>query len=115
MIILGLNIAVSNYHFRLKYCLNKNKTQEVCDKAVDDFLAALKFVPDLFLTSKMIGKLRNALFADDDIIFFDEDSDNVTLRWLFLVCILIRLTLMTLIFMKIILNLFSFQIFGLAQ
>ena len=87
----------------------------MCDKAVDDFLAALKFVPDLFLTSKMIRKLRNALFADDDIIFFDEDSDNVTLQWLFLVCILIRLTLMTLIFMKIILKLFSFQIFGLAQ
>ena len=27
-------------------CPNKYKTQSMCDKAVDDCLAALKFVPD---------------------------------------------------------------------
>ena len=32
-------------------------TQQMCDKAVDDFLAALKAVPDWFITSKMIKKL----------------------------------------------------------
>ena len=41
------------------------------DKAVDDFLPALKFVPDWFVTSKMIKRLHNALFTDDDILFFD--------------------------------------------
>ena len=30
----------------LKYCLDKYKTQEMCDKAADDFLPALKFVPE---------------------------------------------------------------------
>ena len=34
----------------------------MCDKAFDDFLPALKFVPDCFLTSKMIKKVYNAVF-----------------------------------------------------
>ena len=36
----------------------------MCDEAVDDGLAALKFVPDLFVTSKMLEK-HNALHAND--------------------------------------------------
>ena len=43
------------------------KTQKVCDKAVDDFLPTLKFVPDSFVTNKMIKKFDNALFSDDHI------------------------------------------------
>ena len=31
----------------------------MCDKAIDDSLAALKFVPDSFVTSKMIKILFN--------------------------------------------------------
>ena len=62
----------------LKYCLNRYKTQKMCDKAFDYFLPALKFVPDWFVTSKMIENLHNALFAEDDIVFFDEESGNVT-------------------------------------
>ena len=31
----------------------------------------------MVLTSKMIKKLHNALFTDDDLLFFDEDSGNV--------------------------------------
>ena len=44
------------------------------EKVVDDFLPASKFVPDWFATSKIIEEL----FADDDILFFDEHFDNVT-------------------------------------
>ena len=50
----------------------------MCDKAVDNFLSALKFVPDWFVTSKMIKNLDDAIFSDD-ILFFDEDSGNVTI------------------------------------
>ena len=50
----------------------------MCDKAVDDFLSVLKFVPDWYITSKMIKKLHSTLFSDDDILFFDEESVNVT-------------------------------------
>ena len=50
------NKAVSENPFMLKYCHDKYKTQEICDKVADDFLTALKFVPDWFVTSKMIKK-----------------------------------------------------------
>ena len=45
--------------------------------AVDNCLAALKFIPDWFVTSKMIKKLLTALYADDNILCFSEDSDDV--------------------------------------
>ena len=72
----------------LKYCLDRYKTQEMCDKAVDEFLPALKFVPDWFITNKMLEKLNDALFVNDDVIFINEDCDSVTfflVNWLFLV------------------------------
>ena len=50
----------------------------MCDKAVDDCLAALKFVPDWFVTSKMIEKLFTALYSDENILYLNEDSGNVT-------------------------------------
>ena len=50
----------------------------MCAKSVDNFLPTLKFVPDWFFKSKMIKKRYNALFSDDDILFFDGDSGNVT-------------------------------------
>ena len=40
--------------FLLVYCPDKYKTQRMCDKSVDDSLAALKLIPDWFVTSKMI-------------------------------------------------------------
>ena len=42
----------------------------MCNKAVDYFLPALKFVPDWFGASKMIKTFLNALLADDNILFF---------------------------------------------
>ena len=50
----------------------------MCDEAVDDSLAALKLIPDWFVTSKMIKKLYTALYTNDGLLFFDEDSGNVT-------------------------------------
>ena len=60
----------------LKYCHDRYKTQEMCDEAVDDCLSALKFVPDWFLTAKMIKKLHETLFTNDDVLFFDGDFDD---------------------------------------
>ena len=53
----------------LKYCLDRYKTQEICDEAVDSYLAALKFVPDWFVTREMIKNLIILYFIkiyDDD-------------------------------------------------
>ena len=49
--------VVSENTFLIVYCPDKYKTQRMCDEAVDDCLAALKLIPDWFLTSKMIKKL----------------------------------------------------------
>ena len=47
------------------------------DKVVNNILPPLKLDPDWSVANKMIKKLHNALLADDDILFFDEDSGNV--------------------------------------
>ena len=48
----------------------------MCDEAVDNFLAALKLIPDWFVTSKIIKNLFTALYADENILYFDEGSGN---------------------------------------
>ena len=39
----------------------------MCDEAVDDHLAALKFIPDSFVKSNILKKFNDALNAGDDI------------------------------------------------
>ena len=81
--------AVSEDLCIIKHCLDRYKTREMCDKAADDFLPTLKFVPDCFATSWMIKKLHNALFTDDDILFFFEEDCVILhflmIKWVFLV------------------------------
>ena len=43
--------VISEDHFMLVYCPDRYKTQRMCDKAGDRCLAALKFIPDWFVTS----------------------------------------------------------------
>ena len=40
-------------------------------------LAALKLIPDWFVASKMIKNVYIALYADENILNFNEDSGNV--------------------------------------
>ena len=61
---------VSGDFFMLKYCHDRCKAQEMCDKTIDDFLPALKFAPDSLFTSEMIEKLQTDLFVDDNLLFF---------------------------------------------
>ena len=72
------DISVSLYPFLIVYCPDKYITQKMCDEALDYSLTALKLIFDWFVTSKMIKKLYTALYADDGLLFFDEDSANVT-------------------------------------
>ena len=51
----------------------------MCGKAVDDCLAALTFIPDWLVASKIIKKLLTALYEDDNILYFNEDSGNAVL------------------------------------
>ena len=61
----------------LRYVPNQYKTQQMWKKAADDCLATLKFVLDWFVTSKMIKILFTALYADENVLYFNEDSGNV--------------------------------------
>ena len=59
----------------------------MCDKAVSDFLPALKFVFDWSFTNEIIKKLHDILFANNDM-FINGDSHNVTflvVKWVYLV------------------------------
>ena len=47
------------------------------DEAVDDSLAALKLIPDWFFNSKTVKKLYTVLYADEYILYFNEDSGDV--------------------------------------
>ena len=69
--------VVSQDPFLILYCPNQHKTQKMWDKAVDDPLGALKLMPYWFVTNKMIKKLFTALYADENILYFNEDSGNV--------------------------------------
>ena len=48
------------------------------DEVVDDSLAELKLIPDCFFTSKIMKQLYPTLYTDDGLLFFDENSDDVT-------------------------------------
>ena len=70
---------IFNEPFSIRYVPDQYKTKQTCDKAVDDCLTALKWdgFPDWFVASIMIKKLFSALYADENILYFDEDSGNV--------------------------------------
>ena len=69
--------VVSEDSFSIRYVPDQYKTQKMFDKAVDDSLAALKLIPNWFVTSKMVKELFTALYTDETILYFNEDSGNV--------------------------------------
>ena len=86
------NTAVDNYPHALEflpecyktlhpsfvvYYTYKCITQEICDEAVDDSLAALKLISDWSVTSKMIKKLFTDQYADKNILYINEDSGDL--------------------------------------
>lgn len=80
--------GVSKIRSVLKYCLNRYKNQKKGYKALYDCLSALKFVSDWIFTNKMIQDLHEALFANDDVLFFNEYFGKATpfmVKWIFLV------------------------------
>ena len=63
----------------LKYCINRYKTQEMCNKNIDFCLTALKIVSDWFVLTKMPENVDDTVLSNDDIGFGDIESDTVTL------------------------------------
>ena len=82
----------------------------MCDKTVDACLRALKLVPDWFVSNKMLEKLDDVVFSNDDIVFVNENSDNVkflVMIWPLTLYTLIILLLMMIILMMMFLKLLS--------
>ena len=52
----------------LVYCPHRYRTPIMCDEVADDCLVELRFILGWFVISKVLGKLDNALEANDDII-----------------------------------------------
>ena len=75
------NLAVSLYFSFMVYCPYKYLTQEMCDETGNDSLAVLELISDWFVTSKMIKKLFTALYADDNILYFNEDSGDAVVNY----------------------------------
>ena len=71
----------------------------MCDKTVDACLRALKLVPDWFVSNKMLEKLDDVVFSNDDIVFVNENSDNV--KFLVMIWPLTLYTLIILLLMMI--------------
>ena len=66
---------VSNYPLKLIHCHVRYKTQEMCNnKAVNNFFPESKFVPDWFVTSKMMENLIIALYSYKNIFYYNKDS-----------------------------------------
>ena len=85
--------------FSTTYVLDQYKSQQICDKAVDDCLASLKFVPDCFVTIKMIKILFSALYAGEN----NSMLYLIVMEWVFLIRLSIILTLTKLVMMKMVL------------
>ena len=69
--------VVSQDIFLIVYCPHQYKTQRTCDEAVNDSAAALQLISDWFIRNKMIKELFTALYTDENILYFNEDSGNV--------------------------------------
>ena len=52
--------------FMIVYCLDKNQTQEMCDKAADAFLPTLKFVLHWFAVKKVLLLSQDIAFNYDE-------------------------------------------------
>ena len=82
------NRSLFEVYFSIRHIPDQYKTQSLCDKAVDDYLAALKLVPDWFVTSKMIKELFTALYAEENMLFLMKIlvmSCFLVIKWVFLI------------------------------
>ena len=86
------NKAVENYPPALEFVPECYKTQKMCDKTVDIYPYTIKFVPEMYyeavndslgvlklisnwsVTSKIMKKHVTALYADENMLYSNEDS-----------------------------------------
>ena len=55
--------VVFKEHFMLKYCYDRYKTHEMCNKDVDACFLTLKCIPDWLVVNQLLEKLDGAVFS----------------------------------------------------
>ena len=73
------DLVVSLYLFLILYCSDKYITQKICNEIIAGSVAALRLIPNWFVTRKIIKNIYTALYADDGLLSFDEDSGDASL------------------------------------
>ena len=106
--------------FMLTYCLDIYKIQKISDKAVDAFLPTLNFVLDWYITSKMLEKLDNVVFSNDDIdlnyidsdinTFFSNDMGQNIIDIIIIILILMKMILLVLFMLDLLLGVIDLKI-----
>ena len=91
--------AIFEDPFMLLFYPDKNKSQRIRDQAVNNnFLAGLKFIPDWFVTSKMIKTRPTALtqmIKYSILMMILVMPYFLVIKWIFLLQIFVIITLMT--------------------
>ena len=82
--------VVSEDLYLIVYCSDQYNFQIMCNITADYSAAALKLIPNWFVTSKMMKNLFNALYTDESFLRFQQCYIFV-LKWVFLIQILIIL------------------------
>ena len=52
----------------------------MCNKAVDAFIPTLELVPDWFVTNKMLEKIDDVVFSNDDIVVVNPHMYEIFLQ-----------------------------------
>ena len=60
----------------LVYIPDHFKTQEICDKAVNDYPSSLQFVPDWFITSEWVDMWYDDYYDEGGGHWDDDDDDD---------------------------------------
>ena len=64
------NKAIENDPYNLKFVPDRFKTQKMCDQAVKEDSSSLKFVPDWFVTREWMLMQYDDYYDDDEDKFF---------------------------------------------
>ena len=73
------DIVASEDPLLIVYCPDKYIFQKMSDEVADDSLTTMKHICNWFVTSEINKNLFTALYADENILYFTEDSEKINL------------------------------------
>ena len=68
-----------NLFLHLFSITDRYETREICDRAIFEDPFMLAYYPDKYKTQRMCHEAVDVLYADDNILYFNENSSDVIL------------------------------------